>query len=236
MVLHSTSSTISLGLFCAEKGPNCLDQVEGKSSVLSATLLLHLDALLKKHSLTLKDLAFIGAHLGPGPFTTVRVLLSYVNGLAFAHKTTLIGIDGFDAFLSERSCQTADYTLVLLNAFCNEAYYALRANLSKTVEKGCLPIDILCEKLAHYASYSVEIVGEGAKTFENQIKNLATSLPGLKVIDPLLEFPSLDAMGAIALKTWMYQNELDTVKLEGHKNLLPLYLKGAVSRMIVKVP
>ncbi len=40
------------------------------------------------------DLAFIAAHQGPAPFTTLRVCLTTVNGFAFATGMPLIGING----------------------------------------------------------------------------------------------------------------------------------------------
>ncbi len=230
LVFHSSYSMISLSLFCAGTER---DSITEKSTVMSATLLVHLNTLLKKHSLTLHDLAFIGVHTGPGPFTTIRVLVTYANGLAFAGNTKLIEINGFDAFLSECNPQHADYTLVLFNAFCNECYYALRENRSDNkikhdillketfIETGCLPISALCSKLEAYAPYTIHAVGAGVITFNKELLELKSKLPALYIPDPLPEFPSINAMGETALTLWK-QDKM------GQKKLLPLYLKQAV--------
>ena len=57
--------------------------------------------LLTQNSLALSDLKFIAANRGPGPFTTLRTVLASVNGLAFATKLPLIGVDSLDAMLHE---------------------------------------------------------------------------------------------------------------------------------------
>ena len=57
--------------------------------------------MLKQHALTFSGLAFIAAHQGPAPFTTLRVCLTTVNGFAFATQVPLIGVNGLKELVDE---------------------------------------------------------------------------------------------------------------------------------------
>ena len=52
----------------------------------SAQLLPLIDQLLVQHECELSDLDFIALDQGPGAFTSLRVVLTTINGIAFAQK------------------------------------------------------------------------------------------------------------------------------------------------------
>lgn len=52
--------------------------------------------LLTRCKLTAKDLTALGVAIGPGSFTSLRVGLAFVKGLAFARKIPVVGIPTLD--------------------------------------------------------------------------------------------------------------------------------------------
>jgi tRNA threonylcarbamoyladenosine biosynthesis protein TsaB len=90
----------------------------------SSLLIPTLNDTLQTHQVKLSDLAFIAANYGPGPFTTLRVVIASINGIAFATQVPLVGVDGLDAFMREHKDPACDRTICMLNAFNNDVYYA----------------------------------------------------------------------------------------------------------------
>jgi len=80
----------------------------------------------EKTKIHLRDLNFIAVNQGPGPFTTLRVVIASVNGLAYGAKIPLVGIDGLDALLLEHSDPAYPHTIALLNAFTNDVYFGIQ--------------------------------------------------------------------------------------------------------------
>jgi tRNA threonylcarbamoyl adenosine modification protein YeaZ len=99
----------------------------------SSHLITHISSLLAEHHLALTDLSFIAINKGPGAFTSLRVSVATVNGIAFGINMPLVGVDGLEALC----CQMAAVTptaipgiqetlfVALLNAYNNDVYYAM---------------------------------------------------------------------------------------------------------------
>src|SRR5471030_2525471 len=63
----------------------------------SKHFILLIAGLLQEHQIKFSDLSFVAVNQGPGPFTTLRVVIASVNGLSYATKIPLVGIDALDA-------------------------------------------------------------------------------------------------------------------------------------------
>src|SRR5688572_29545137 len=63
----------------------------------SKELLPIINKLLMRHNFTLQSLSFLTINQGPGPFTTLRVVITTANGISFATGLPLIGVDGLIA-------------------------------------------------------------------------------------------------------------------------------------------
>lgn len=61
---------------------------------LSDDLLAHIEALLKKHDSTIKDLTGIIVYEGPGSFTSLRIGLTVANTIAYAQSIPIVGTAG----------------------------------------------------------------------------------------------------------------------------------------------
>src|SRR5690606_15467118 len=91
----------------------------------SGQLLVALAALCDRHGIARHQIEYIVAQVGPGPFTTLRMVLATANGLATALGIRLVPVDGLRALLEEHVNKDYPVTLALLNAYSNDVYYAL---------------------------------------------------------------------------------------------------------------
>jgi tRNA threonylcarbamoyladenosine biosynthesis protein TsaB len=170
--------------------------------------------LITRNSISLSQLQFIAANVGPGPFTTLRTVLASANGLSFATNTPLIGINALDAMVHENQINLP--LVVLLNAFGNDVYFAIR-DAQSTIQKGCMEINAL---LAHIAATmpedSIQFTGNGASLHKDLIQNAFG--PRAHMAEPIPQTPSIGTIAALGLEKWNTK--------EGLANqLLPVYLK-----------
>lgn len=184
----------------------------------SKTLLITIDSLLNSYNLIINDLNFIGVNKGPGPFTTLRVVIATVNALNFAIKIPLIGIDGLDAFISEYEDSSWPVTIVLLNAFNNDVYYVIKNSNQKLT--GWKNINELLEDLKNQISnQKIKFLGNGANLFETQIKEIFAD--NVYIPQPNPQTCSIEEIAKIALTKYLNKEDLQD-------QIIPLYLKDAV--------
>ena len=79
----------------------CLQTIKDKNLKASSLLIPYLEKILAKNRLNFFDIKFICTDQGPGAFTSLRVTVSTINGLAFANQIPAVGIDGLDALSLE---------------------------------------------------------------------------------------------------------------------------------------
>jgi tRNA threonylcarbamoyl adenosine modification protein YeaZ len=170
--------------------------------------------LLNEQSLTFKDLNFIAVNQGPAPFTTLRIVITTANALSFAHNIPLVGVDALRTFAQEYAAEDR-ITVILLNAFSQDAYFAIRHN--GTIETGCKPNATFLEELARrFSTESITFVGNGTDLFKEKIIQCFN-----KRAHFLEHNPSYTNFTATALTG--YQQWIDQINV--HQTLLPLYLK-----------
>ena len=101
------------------------DQIHEDKRHTSSLFIPLLEQLLNRNNISLSSLDFCAVNCGPGPFSTLRSIIASANGLYFATKIPLIGIDGLDATFTEYYQSQYHYTIILLNAFNNDVYYLI---------------------------------------------------------------------------------------------------------------
>ena len=213
-LLTTTYCAIELGVY---KGQQLLRSAQAETKQASSDCIPLIGELLKKTSLSLTDLDFIGAYRGPAPFTTLRVSLASVNGLAFATKLPLIGVNGLQAFAESVQSPDYDMTYVLLHAFGKDLYTGIFDNRQKKMLfYGCLPVTDVITRLEQEAAQSIVCVGNGARMHVEAIKN---TRPGVTLAEPLPEACSLDDVASLAVRLWRTKTDI-TDQIE------PLYLKN----------
>ena len=124
LILQSTYTTVEVGLSNGQK--IILPKAESSAQLIPA-----IQNLLANNSLELKNLEFIAVNQGPGPFTTLRVVIATANGLSFASGVPLVGVDGLHAILENNRDETR-VNIVLLNAFGGDVYFGIDAEGART--------------------------------------------------------------------------------------------------------
>jgi len=212
LIISNDYTHTHFGLFTDS---SCLARIGEKNKKTSKYLMFHIDALCAQHNVTLSDINYIGVNQGPGPFTTLRSILSSVNGIAFATNTPLIGIDGISALIAEHTDAAWPYTIALYNAFNKDAYYAIQAP-ERELKIGYKKIDLLLHELKdQYRDVPLRFIGSGVETFYEQITDILGEQAHIPKELPLA--PSLEQCAKIAQQKYERQET-------AHK-LLPLYLK-----------
>lgn len=121
IVAQTTYSDVEVGL---HDGARMLQQASLHKHDASAQLIVALDALLMRESITLADITGIIVNTGPAPFTTLRTLITTMNGIAFASQVPLYDVSLFEA-LAHAHEHDAETMLILLPAYAGDYYYAL---------------------------------------------------------------------------------------------------------------
>ncbi len=211
LVLHSDYNSVFCGLF---RGTEHLATVQEQKIKASKNLMLILVTLLEQHAVSWSDLDFLGVTQGPGPFTTLRVVITTINGLLFSERIPLVGIDGLQAFLSEYA-DTPGVVVALLNAFNNDIYFGIKQP-DGTITTGWEYNATLLQSLqTAHPQRPITFVGNGVLLHKELILNL---FPHAVIPNPLPETVGLASAAACALTQWKQG-------LSVQEPLLPLYLK-----------
>ena len=139
-----------------------------------------------------------------------------------------MGVDGLTAFVEEqREKVNTPYLVVLLNAFCNDVYFAAYNNNNQAVEIGCLSIfefikllENLLEMTAASEMPLATCVGNGVLLHRSALLNQF----GCRIIIPE-NVPNLCSMKALYAQAWRRWTLHETAP-----QLLPLYLKDLSAR------
>lgn len=181
----------------------------------SKLLILTIEELLAAHQQTIRSISFIATNQGPGPFTTLRVVIASVNGLSFATQIPLIGIDGLDAFVQEYHNKSYPITVIILNAFNFDVYFAIQNKA--TITKGYKNIDLLLPELqTQFPHETIRFLGNAVELYHHKIQEQFGSRAFIP--DPVPHTCSVTQIGLMGLQYWNTQEGLTY-------QLLPLYLK-----------
>lgn len=212
LILQTDYHDVQVGLL---KDSILIHQAAVEKIHASRFLMDSLLSLLTKHNLTWQDLSYLGVNQGPGPFTTLRAIIATVNGIGFARRIPLIGVDGLNAFLEEQSFSKT--TIALLNAFNKDLYFGIKED-GKVIKTGWQEGTSFLKSLSlARTSEPLSFVGNGVPLFKDDVVKLFGSYA--LIPDPLPHAPSLQTIANNAQKQW--ENE----KKEIYK-LIPLYLKS----------
>lgn len=236
LILQSTYTMTGIAL--CDKG-HIIDEIWIDNKVSSKLLIPETNQLLQKHNVFMhasyfdklsmsethsnksfsqaepsQSLHFIGAYQGPAPFTSLRTVIATSNGIAFACGIPLVGINGLEVLVRETQAQT-NMVIALLNAFCDDVYYAVYDKQENTIVTGCLHIDECLQLLQEKIQNNFTAVGNGVLLHQEKLKQAF----GLRIIIPEIfqEFATLEGVAAQAYKDFCRGNS--------HQQLMPLYLK-----------
>lgn len=168
--------------------------------------------LLTSNNLTLKDLICIGINRGPGPYNTLRSIISTLNGFQFTHEMKFVELEALplllgtgsviavkDIALGLRSRKSIEInlppktnpTIALLNAFARRVYYGIK--IDGKIVQGICAVTELPEILKKHNLFDVSVtcVGNGITAYQEQLAELA---PNLEISEPSPQFNSLETL------------------------------------------
>lgn len=217
LVFHSTYTSVMIGL-CVQN--TLIDFCEFDHKLSSSHLIPVLDELLQKNNCSLSHMLFLAVHVGPGPFTTVRVVVTTANGLAFATGLPLIGVNGLQGLLHECDTYDAPYKIALLNAFGNDVYCGVSSrdgSYTYSLQSKAHLSDFLSNLLQDASDKRVVFCGNGIELCKDILENhLYKQDFSCAVVH---QTPSLATIGKLAWQTYSV-SEPTCGQLE------PLYLKN----------
>ncbi|MCB9492973.1 MAG: tRNA (adenosine(37)-N6)-threonylcarbamoyltransferase complex dimerization subunit type 1 TsaB [Epsilonproteobacteria bacterium] len=211
--IQATYNDVQVGLF---RGQECCEVRSNNTLRASSHLIPEIKALLDRHDYGISDLSFIAIDQGPGAFTSLRVGIATVNGIAFGNRVPLVGVNGLDALalqtLQARGAQV-EIVVSLLNAYNDDVYYGLYQK-GQRLDQGCMKIDGLVEQLEPYSKKTMLFVGNGAKLHKQKLQDCL----GQDTLFEEADVCSAQQVGVMALQQWKNQSEKTF-------RLMPNYLK-----------
>lgn len=182
-----------------------LDSIEESKFNAVQMTIPNIQTILDRNNITLQDIEFIGVNTGPGPYNTLRALITTTNGIHFVNKKPLVSLSAIDLLLSESSEQP---TLAVLNAFANHVFYGFSTPEKK--EQGYCSIDNLIQKINNQTN-QLYVVGNGAQIHSKKLLHDAKH----KIILPS-NIPAFNSLQTLAQHAYQAYCE---------KQIEPSYLK-----------
>ena len=157
LALEPATAALSVALL---RGPELIDEISAAVGPAAATLLPAVDALLDRAGVALGDLEAFAVSIGPGSFTSLRVGIATLKGLAFESDLPIAPVSTLAALA--RVAGRADRLVVpMLDARRGEVYaaaYAAGSDREVVVPEGVYTPEALCAQLRP----PCVLVGEGA--------------------------------------------------------------------------
>lgn len=211
LALQSSYDQIEVALF---EGLQKISAAQISKFTASAGLIPLINNILTQKNLGLEDLDFICANLGPAPFTTLRTTIVTLNGISFATKIPLVGVNGLRVF-TQQALPACENLVVVLNAFNKSVYFGIRTK--DLVTYGWQPVDLFVQDLKiKFGSQPVTLIGQGLACYLTELQ----TLPANFVLN--LEYPQFPALDLIAKAGFELYLSKQTSQM-----LTPLYLKQA---------
>lgn len=188
-----------------------------------------LDIITEK-KISLKNISVIGVNQGPGPFSSLRVILATANGIAHATHIPLVGTDGLVELAREvqkiYTKKSTPVTISFLNAFGGELYYAILSPTGDSIHAGYAQISTIITHIAELYPTPQEIIATGAGLPAIQ-KLLPEKLPHLTFI--------FDTARDTISQNWLAENTIHQFKNSNYDSqLFPRYLKSSTYVQINK--
>lgn len=183
-LILSVETATRAGGVALTRGANVLASVTGDARASqSSTLLRHIETVLKKSSLSLRDVELFAAATGPGSFTGLRIGLATVKALAATLSRLCIGVPTLHAVA--HGADPSEHTVALLQAGRGELFaQSFAVSLDCEVRALDIPTHLPPQKLFERFKQipALKWAGEGARLHAAEIKNIALS-SGLSFFD-----------------------------------------------------
>lgn len=140
----------------------------------SQTLVSMIDSVLKVTCISVDDIDCYAVNNGPGSFTGVRIGVSVVKGMAYAHKKPCVPVSTLES-MTHLFKLTDTVVCACMDARRNQVYNALFRVKDGYVERICddraISVDELTVELGRF-NEQIILVGDGAELVNNSVKEL----------------------------------------------------------------
>jgi tRNA threonylcarbamoyl adenosine modification protein YeaZ len=155
--------------------------------------------LLAQEQISLAQIVYIAVNVGPAPYTSLRIVLATMNGVARATHLPIVEIDALAAY-SANYGQTAPITVALLNAFNRELFFAIAAH--GTYTSGYCSVTELAQRLAqNYPQQQIVFYGNGFTLYKDE---LCAQLGNYACYDATIPtYPPVELLAQVAHEQWL---------------------------------
>lgn len=221
--IQGSYKRLELALF---KSHECVDILTDVDTHASSLIIPYIKTILDRNKIKLEEISFLAVDNGPGAFTSLRVVVSTVNALAFSTGIKLIGVDGLDAVAEETytlSSKTTNHLIVaLLNAYNNDVYHAVYKVVNDQLQlcdtKGYKKVDLfLDELLKKFPCEHFLFTGNGVSLLDVS-RTPVSQTQVSKIKQVIVEVASAKQIGLMGLRNWKLGKNIVS-------ELQPIYLK-----------
>jgi tRNA threonylcarbamoyladenosine biosynthesis protein TsaB len=213
IAFQSTYLTIEIGLL---ENTILLSTASIPKQDASRSFISTLHDLLNTQAVGIQQLSLCIVNRGPSPFTSLRTVIAYANGLHIATKIPLVGMDGLELLLQEY--KGSDQTLVVLNAFATDIYFAL-LKMDGQILKGYAKTNELMALLKRECTTApLTVVGNGIPLCKDALEHTFDQ-KSLILGNAEVGSCSINFLGASGYHAWESGATND-------QPVLPLYLKN----------
>lgn len=189
----------------------------GIKATYSDTLFPMIDHILKNANVSIQEVDAFALAQGPGSFTSLRIGISVIKGLALANNKPVIAIPSLDA-LAHNMCFSNMLICPLIDARRDEVYTAFyKREEGHTLKKLTPDRAIVPEILLDEIREKVVFLGDGTDLYKDLI---IRKLKEKALFSPLhLKYPRASAIAQLAFKK-LNVNEVSDIEV-----MTPLYVR-----------
>lgn len=189
--------------------------------VLSSKIIPAISDIFKKAGLSLWQIDAIAVGMGPGSFTSLRVGIATVKGLAHALQKPVIGIPSLDAAAMNVKQGQADQVCTFFDARRGLVYAAVYQGLKEGLFRVSDYLLTEPQKVVKWLKGTVAFTGDGIPLYRKVIEEksaLKTAKFRPVFLDERIWFPSAKNLALLAAVRFM-EKDFDQID-----RLAPLYL------------
>lgn len=189
MLLAIDTSTAQLGLALYDGATVAAEQTWTSRQRHTVELAPALSGLLSRIGLSMSDLSALGVAIGPGSFTSLRVGLAFVKGLALARRLPIIGVPTLDVVAASVPVQGLPLVAVIQAGRGRIAigwYHASENGWQAEGPIEATTADKLAESIHHPTLIVGELNAEERQRLVRKRRNIQLASPAQSVRRPAL--------------------------------------------------
>lgn len=214
MLLAVDTSTAQLGLALYDGATVAAELTWTSRARHTVELAPALAGLLGRTGLSMGDLSALGVAIGPGSFTSLRVGLAFVKGLALARRLPLVGVPTLDVVAAAAPVQAIPLAAVLQAGRGRIAVGWYRASENGWQAEG--PVDATtADKLAESVHHPTLVIGELSA---DERQRLARKWRNIQLMSPAQSVRRPALLAELAWARWQ------AGRVDEAASLAPIYL------------